>query len=67
MSGNVWEFVAAPYGEYPIDPQYNPVATGDWRLRGGGGGASAADCRVSRRYWNWYGSWDFGIRLVIRP
>ena len=76
MSGNVWEFVAAPYGEYPIDPQYNPVATGDWRLRGGGGGASAADCRVSRRnnpYLHWaYGSggelsWDFGIRLVIRP
>ena len=73
MSGNMWEFVSDPYGTYPEDPVYNPQGSGsDHVLRGGGGGASAADCRVSRRadYWyNGYGitSWDFGFRLVIRP
>ncbi len=76
MSGNVWEFVSDPYSTYPEDPVYNPQGAGyNHILRGGGGSASAADCRVSRRsYYNgksgWDGdlaSWDFGIRLVIRP
>ncbi len=76
MSGNVCEFVSDPYSTYPEDPVYNPQGAGyNHILRGGGGGASAADCRVSRRSYysgksGWDGdlaSWDFGIRLAIRP
>ena len=75
MSGNVWEFVSDPYGTYPEDPVYNPQGSGSNHIvRGGGGGASAADCRVSCRclYGGWcygddYTTWDTGLRLAIRP
>ncbi len=79
MSGNVWEFCSGPYGTYPEDPVYNPQGSSDnyGVLRGGGGGASAADYRVSRRYdyYKWSrntngstghnASRDFGLRLVL--
>ncbi|MBQ4406674.1 MAG: SUMF1/EgtB/PvdO family nonheme iron enzyme [Bacteroidales bacterium] len=77
MSGNVWEFVSDPYGGYPEDPVYNPQGSGSYLgLRGGGFRAAATDCRVSRRIYvrndgmydgKGNSSWDFGIRLVVRP
>ncbi len=77
MSGNCWEFVSDPLGTYPSEHTYNPggPTSGHRILRGGGGGASASDCRVSRRYDDFNGypysgndsSWDYGFRLVVRP
>ncbi len=79
MSGNCWEFVSDRLGTYPSEHTYNPggPTSGHRILRGGGGGASAADCRVSRRanvnysrYYDSncsYGAWDYGFRLTVRP
>ncbi len=53
MAGNVWEWVADKYGDYPSTAQTNPVgpATGDLHiLRGGSWGYGQSGIRTAYRY-----------------
>jgi formylglycine-generating enzyme required for sulfatase activity len=52
MAGNVWEWVADRFGEYPSTPQVNPTGptSGDWQLaRGGSWYESKAHARSTAR------------------
>jgi len=69
MSGLIWEWCYDGYGEYPENPQTNPIGietSKDRVLRGGNVYSSAEDCRVAGRYRAsaGYGNMNYGFRLV---
>ena len=72
MSGNVWEWCWDRYGNfsYPLPPDYEGAASGDDRVKRGGGWIFGAD-NAARAYRDYYFPVyrfsDLGLRLVSRP
>ena len=72
MSGNVSEWCSDRYGDYSAGAQTNPQgpSSGSFRvLRGGSWDYDAGYCRVSYRgsLDPDYGSYSYGLRLVLVP
>jgi formylglycine-generating enzyme required for sulfatase activity len=72
MAGNVWEWVADRYGEYPPDPQENPTGPSSGVLRvarGGGWHASKKEIRTAFRLESGPSSYVgcIGFRCAVQP
>ena len=72
LSGNVWEWTATRYADYPYDPTANledPDATGVRIVRGGGWAANRKMVRCAYRVRDDPGDWDsnYGFRLARDP
>jgi serine/threonine-protein kinase len=72
MAGNVSEWVADWYGDYPAEPQANPTgpASGEYRVHRGGSWVSVDDvCSTYRGHFNPAEHWfdDIGFRCAESP
>jgi formylglycine-generating enzyme required for sulfatase activity len=72
MSGNVWEWCADRYGDYPLEPQTNPKGPRGGTLRvyrgGSWGGAARFCCVACRGYWRAGGrNPSLSFRLAASP
>ncbi|MBX2998100.1 MAG: SUMF1/EgtB/PvdO family nonheme iron enzyme [Caldilineaceae bacterium] len=69
LSGNVWEWTASRFADYPYRTDANledPEATGFRMVRGGGWTASQKMVRCAYRYWStpWDWNYNYGFRLA---
>jgi formylglycine-generating enzyme required for sulfatase activity len=73
MSGNVWEWTASLYRDYPYRPddgREDPLAEGSRTLRGGSWNSNQRSARVSYRNLNhpdYFFPYDVGFRVVVAP